>query len=431
MIKRATGLARREFGAYAGTIRTSSPNARRYLLMEAFQNAAAGLLATVFALYVSSSGMSTSVVGDVEGALALASGVVCLLLPPLVAVTGYRSLLVVAGLAFAVARLGQTLGVTSSMIVVLGLVVGIGDGINRSIGVAFLSENGPNGEGRTRLFTVDFVLRIAAGVVGAALGGIVPTLLAPTMSDTDTLRWAIGLAGALYLVSILPILGVTDGPRVNQRAWGLYARAVRNFHSWDRLARLVVPEALVSFGAGLIMPFVPLFLNVHLGANVAQIGFIQAATSVVMAVATLSTPFLARRLGLVGTIVTTQIASLPFLLVVPLATALPVVAGAMWMRAALMNMSWPIYNQFAVEGIPAADKPLVLGWMSAAWSAAWLAGSVVGGRLAESSYTVGYFITAVLYALAAVMSWFLLRRIRLGAFDAVEGFAAETVEPHA
>jgi len=170
---------------------------------------------------------------------------------------------------------------------------------------------------------------------------------------------------------------------------------------------------------------------VHLGASVAQIGFIQAATSVVMAVATLSTPFLARRLGLVGTIVTTQIASLPFLLVVPLATALPVVAGAMWMRAALMNMSWPIYNQFAVEGIRAADKPLVLGWMSVAWSAAWLAGSVVGGRLAESSYTVGYFITAALYALAAVMSWFLLRRIRLGVFDAVEGFAAETVEPHA
>ena len=151
----------------------------------------------------------------------------------------------------------------------------------------------------------------------------------------------------------------------------------------------------------------------------------------VMAVATLSTPFLARRFGLVGTIVMTQIASLPFLFVIPTATALPVVAVAMWTRAALMNMSWPIYNQLAVEGVPAPDKPLVLGWMSVAWSIAWLAGSVLGGRLAETSYTVGYFITAVLYGLAAVMSWFLLRNVRLGAVEVAEGLAAETVEPHA
>jgi len=259
----------------------------------------------------------------------------------------------------------------------------------------------------------------------------VPTLLAPSMSEPDTLRWAIALAGALYLVSIIPILGVTSAPRVKQRAWGLYGRAVRNFRSWDRLGRLVVPEAFVSFGAGLIMPFLPLFLKVHMGASVAQIGFIQGATAVVMAVATLSTPYLARRFGLVGTIVITQVASLPFLFVIPLGTALPVVAGAMWIRAALMNMSWPIYNQLAVEGIPGRDKPLVLGWMSVAWSLAWLAGSVLGGRLAEHSYTVGYFITAGLYGSAAVMSWFLLRNLRLGEVSVAEGLGAEQTEAHA
>jgi len=83
----------------------------------------------------------------------------------------------------------------------------------------------------------------------------------------------------------------------------------------------------------------------------------------------------------------------------------------MWARSALMNMSQPVYNQVAVEGIPSRDKPLVVGWMTVAWSIAWFAGSVIGGRLNEASYTAPYFATAILYALGALASWVLLRKI--------------------
>lgn len=422
---------RRGAAGYLRTLRGATPNARRYLVSVVMQNLAAGVLATVFALYLKGVGMSTSVVGDVEGALALAAAVVCLLLPPLVGVVGYRWMLVIAGLAFGASRLGQTLALTPTVIVSLGLAYGIGDGIMRSVGVAFLSENGPAGQGRTMLFTVDFVLRILAGFLGAVVGGLMPTLLAAAMPETSALRWTIAVAGVLLLGSVLPVLGVTEAPRVRQNAWAVYMSSIRGFRSWDRLARLVVPEALISFGAGLIIPFVPLFLKVHLGASVAQIGLIQGASGLIMAIATLSTPLLARRFGLVGTIVITELASLPFLLAIPLAGSIPAVALAMWARGALMNMSWPVYNQLAVEGIPRSDKPLVVGWMSVAWSLAWLGGSVIGGRLAATSYTAGYFITAVLYGLGAIVSWLLLRQIRLS--DELSGvsLSAEIAEPHA
>jgi len=100
VIQRARGLVRRGAAAYLRTLRDATPNARRYLVSVVMQNLAAGVLATVFALYIRGVGMSTSVVGDVEGALALAAAVVCLLLPPLVGVVGYRWMLVIAGLAF-------------------------------------------------------------------------------------------------------------------------------------------------------------------------------------------------------------------------------------------------------------------------------------------------------------------------------------------
>ena len=76
-----------------------------------------------------------------------------------------------------------------------------------------------------------------------------------------------------------------------------------------------------------------------------------------------------------------------------------------------MNMSWPIYNQLSMEGLPSEDKPLVAGWVRFGWSMAWLAGSVIGGRMMEHSYRVPYFFTAVLYGLGAVATFLLLRKI--------------------
>jgi len=285
------------------------------------------------------------------------------------------------------------------------------------------------------LFTVDFFVRIAASLVGAVIGGLLPTLLSQTMPEVQALRLTIAVAGAMFLASSLPALGLQETPRRIEHAWSSYWRSIRGFRSWRRLASLAIPEAIIALGAGLVMPFVPLLLNVRLGATVAQIGFIQGMTSLVMALATLLTPLLARKLGLIGTVVITQLASLPFLLVIPLAWSLPVVVLAMWVRTALMNMAWPVYNQVAVENVPPQDRPLVLGWVAVAWSAAWLVGTAAGGRLATQSYTVGYFITAALYGVGAVVAWLLLRHIRLAPEAvpelAAEGLVLEAAEPRA
>jgi len=256
-------------------------------------------------------------------------------------------------------------------------------------------------------------------------------MLTVTIPEVEALRWTIAVAGLLLLGSSIPVLGVTEVPRARKNAWRLYVDTIQGFRSWSRLARLAVPEALISFGAGLIIPFVPLFLKAHLGASVAQIGLITGAAGLIMAIATLSTPLLASRFGLVGTVVITELASLPFLVVIPLAGSLPAVALAMWARGALMNMSWPVYNQLGVEGVPSSDKPLVVGWMSVAWSLAWLGGSAVGGRLAATSYTAGYFVTVAVYALGAILSWVLLSGITLSTETSAVSLAAEVAEPRA
>ena len=396
---------------YRRVWRSFTSNARRYLGAAALQNAGIGVIGTVFAIQLKDRGFSEAVVGDVEGALALAGAIVCLALPPLVTSIGYRRLMIAAGLALGLARFGQAYAPTAVAIVGLGLLYGAGDGAMQVLSTAFLSENAGKGT-KTHLFTADFVIRIAAVVVGSLVGGVAPVALRPLFGEVEAYRLTVVIAGVFMMASVFYAARIEDH---HHREHGIvtgWIATLKGFRSWGRVGRLLVPHVIVSVGAGLVMPFVALFLRHQVGASVTEIGVIQAVSSVAMAGAALATPRLARRFGLVGTIVMTELASLPFLVAIPFSTSLPVVAALFWVRGMLMNMSWPIYNQLSMEGLPSADKPLVAGWVRFGWSGAWLVGSTIGGRLMAQSYTTPYFYTAALYALGAVATFILLRSIR-------------------
>lgn len=396
---------------YRDVVRGFTTNARRYLATVALQNAGYGVIGTVFAIELKNRGFSESVVGDVEGALALSAAVICLALPPLVTSLGYRKLMIGAGLALALARLGQAYAPSAVLVVALGLLYGLGDGAMQTLSTAFLSENAGR-SGRTQLFTADFVLRTASMVVGSLVGGIAPALLRPLVGEADAYRLTIVLAAVLMAASTISAAGIEEHHRRSGRLFAGWLASLRGFRSWGRVARLLVPEMLISFGAGLVIPFVALFLKHRLGATVTEVGVIQAASSVAMAAAALATPKLARRFGLAGTVVITELASLPFLVSIPFAASLPVAAVLFWLRGMLMNMSWPVYNQLSMEGLPTEDKPLVAGWVRFGWSIAWLGGSALGGRMMAGSYTTPYFYTAALYASGAIATLLLLRKIK-------------------
>lgn len=387
-----------------------SENARRYFLTSGMQNAGYGVIGTTFAIYLKDRGFGEAVVGDVEGALALAAAIVCLTLPPLVASVGYRRLMILAGIALGLSRLGQAYAPSAIVIVGLGLLYGMGDGAMQTLSTAFLSENAGHG-GRTRLFTADFVVRTGSMVAGALLGGIVPMALRPMIGEHEAYRATIVLAGLMMMGSSFFAAGIKERAYSGSRGFAAWITTLRGFSSWGRVTRLLVPEMLISLGAGLVMPFVALFLKHRLGASVMEVGVIQAVSAVAMAGAALATPRLARRFGLAGTVVLTELASLPFLISIPFAQSLPLAAVLFWLRGMLMNMSWPIYNQLSMAGLPAADKPLVAGWVRFGWSIAWLGGSAIGGRLMEQSYTVPYFFTAGLYAAGAIATFILLRHV--------------------
>jgi MFS family permease len=348
-------------------------------------------------------------VGDTEGARALAAAVVCLIAAPLIAVLGYRRLMVVAAVLLGVARLGQAGMPQVAVLMAFGAMYGCGDGMFASSAVAFLAENSTPVE-RSHLFTADLFVNVAGSMIGGLLGGFLPTWIGAAASEADALRLTVLIAGLLILASSLPLMMMREKLARPGHAFRHYLDTLKGFRSWGHVGRLVVPQLLIPAGAGLIIPFLSLYLKQQLGASIGQVGLIQGLAQLSMGLAALGAPYFAKRFGLVKTTVMAEAASLPFLAAIPFITSLPVAAVVFWLRAAFMNMSWPAWNQYTMEHVPGRERSIVAGILAFAWSVSWLAGSALGGRLMAYSYTVPYMITTALYAAGTLSTWLLLRK---------------------
>ncbi|HEY5505923.1 MAG TPA: MFS transporter [Coriobacteriia bacterium] len=409
MIARSKRALRSVIDGYGAAIRAFSRNARLFLFALGIQSFAIGILVTVFAIYVKTAGLSEAVVGDVEGSLALASAIVCLLAPPLIAVFGYRRLMVIAAVLYGVARLGQAGAPEVAVLLAFGAMYGSADGLMQAAPVAFLAENSTPFE-RSHLYTADLFVRVLTSMVGGLVGGIIPSLLAGLMTEVDAFRATVAIAGLVLLASSIPLLMMREKLSHPRHAFAHYLETARGFRSWNHIGRLLVPQVLISLGAGLIIPFLSLYLKQQLHASIGQIGLIQGVSALAMGVAALASPIISRRIGLVKSIAGAEAASLPFLAAIPFITSLPVAAVVFWFRSAFMNMSWPTFNQYTMEHVPGRERGIVAGALSFGYSISWLAGSALGGRLMVYSYTIPYAIATALYAAGTLATWLMLRK---------------------
>ena len=106
-----------------------------------------------------------------------------------------------------------------------------------------------------------------------------------------------------------------------------------------------------GYGSG--HPFFNIFFDLGIGATDRQLSAIFAVAALAGATTVLFSGMLVRRWGTVRSIVITQLASVPFLLLmifVPLAIpGLPLVVVFFILRDALYSISNPVRNQLAME----------------------------------------------------------------------------------
>jgi len=401
---------------YWKQLRSFGRNARLYLLSEVIIGLAFSVYMLIFNLYIVSRGYPRSFLGELQSLPNLISLFGAVPAGVLVDAIGRKRALVLANVLQTLGALGIVLSPGPSWLRLSMITFGVSQSLWMVSSAPFLMENSTEKE-RNVLFSAHFGLTTLVGFVGTLVGGYLPTvfggLLSVDVESSAAYATTLGVTVALSAVSLLPVLLIEDGHRpvrTGLRSWLPW----RNIQNRGLAFRIFLPNITISLGAAILIPYMNLFFKETYPISDKMLGTLFAVSSVITGVATMASPLLAARWGRIRALVFTQLASIPFLLLIGFSGNFWVSGMSFWVRAALMNMGNPLYNAFAMEQFGERERATVSGLMGMSWNIGWTIGPFVSGYM-QASPSIGFppifVITCSFYVVAAALEKLFFQRM--------------------
>ncbi|HEX5590568.1 MAG TPA: MFS transporter [Candidatus Limnocylindrales bacterium] len=427
-----TGGPGGRLGAWTGRYRGFEPDARRFLLVTLVGGAATSLWWIDFNLYLSALGFSESRIGVTATAGSIASALAAFPASSWSDRIGRRLVMVAGAAAGILAVVGMVTTADPTAILILAALYGAGNQAVQVVAVPYMSEHSDPSH-RNELFALQSAVGMATNVIAAGLGGVVARAISDGLGfvpdSPDTYRIILVFMAALLAAGLLVMLRLSDDrPSVLRRRQLLavgepaaFPSLRRRGMSLSRLGltirdrrtffRLLLPGLLIPIGAGQIIPFLNLFVQVKFGLDLASLNGVFAVTSLGTMLAVLYQPTLARRFGRVNSVVLVQGVSIPFLIVLGFSPVLWTVIAAMAVRNSLMNAGNPIFTAFAMDRVSQPERATLAAAMSLMWSIGWVISgayySIVHATLGfDAGYTVNFITIIVLYSVATWLYWY-------------------------
>jgi len=288
---------------------------------------------------------------------------------------------------------------------------GVSEGSFAASGSALIAEKAGD-QRRTSIFSLfGFVQNIAFGVGSIIILAV--TFFGAfglTVAESHALLYVI--LGVLSLASTLFMLKITESKtlkKTERRLSDLLPKKSKN-----TIIKYVVSSAIVAFGAGMIVPLMTRWLNLQYGVTDAISGPILGVANIIIGVATLAAPPLARKIGLVNAIVATQGFSTLFMFLTPLQPGYLSASFVYTIRAFLMNMASPL-QQSMIMGLVAEDERGAASGVSAAF---WrlpnaLSTSIGASLMGIKLLAAPFFLASLLYIVSIALFWSFFRKIKL------------------
>jgi MFS family permease len=186
---------------------------------------------------------------------------------------------------------------------------------------------------------------------------------------------------------------------------GLFPQKSRNV-----LAKYVLTGATIAFGAGLFVPLMTRWMNLQYGVADQVSGPILGATSLVIGVSTLASPYLAKKIGLVKAVVATQATSTLFMFLTPLSPNFLLASSVYTTRAFLMNMSSPLEQSMIMGLVATNERGVASGISTALWRLPNALSSFIGAWLMGIGFlALPFFLATAFYVVSIVMFWFFFK----------------------
>jgi predicted MFS family arabinose efflux permease len=248
----------------------------------------------------------------------------------------------------------------------------------------------------------------AAGSLGA-LTAALPRAARTAWSAAPSDRWWLGLLVVVGGFGIASARRLSPDVEAQQRHRGEPLGPSRR--AVTRLAGLFAFDALA--GGFVVQTFVAFWLIDRFGATTAQLGVLFAAIGVTQTLSFLAAPVLARRWGLLNTMVFSHLPSNVLLAGVGLAPNLAVSAVLLVARAALSQMDVPTRQAYVMTLVTEDERTAAIAYTNTARYVARPIGPLVAGATLGLAAGAPFLIAGALKCAYDVTLWRWFRRIPL------------------
>jgi MFS family permease len=380
-----------------------------------------GLTSVTLVLHLAAAGLTEREAGLLLTLTLLGDTAVSLVITTRADRLGRRRMLVAGALLMlgAAAAFATT---TSFALLLLGATVGVLSPSGNEVGPflaieqAALSQELP-AERRTAVFAwyqLTGALATAAGsLVGGALAGGLQRHGATALQSYRAV--ALGY-GALGVVLALLFLRLSPAVEVPARAAGGGARGLLGLHRSRRtVLTLSALFSVDAFAGGFVVQsFVAYWFHRRFGASPEALGAIFFGANVLAGISALSAAWIARRIGLVATMVATHLPSNLLLGLVPFMPTLESAVVVLFLRFSISQMDVPTRQSYTMAVVEPDERSAAAGVTGIARTVGAAAAPVVAGPLYASAALAGlpFLIAGGLKVAYDLVLWRLFRAVR-------------------
>ena len=349
-----------------------------------------GLTGVVVGIYLFRNGFSSASIGLVIGAGLAGAAVATVVVTLQADHLGRRSTLFFLALLSSIAGIALAINPPFSLLLVLAF-VGMLNGMGTDRSAAFALEQAiipglvPDSRRTWTLAWYNVVLD-TGGAVGALAAGLPLVLVKwsglslPRAYQAVFLGYAAvnALTGLLYLL----LSRTVEVAKVPNAAWRPTRVSPATKSVITKLAGLF---SLDAFGGGLLTDaLLAYWFFRRFGASEESLGILFFVVRLLNALSHLGAAWLARRIGLVKTMVFTHLPSSLFLLAVPFAPSFKVAVILLLCREALVEMDVPTRQAYVAAVVRPDERTFASGITNLARNVFWAVGSTVAGLLMQN-----------------------------------------------
>lgn len=324
---------------------------------------------------------------------------------------GKRRFLIIGNILASVIIGVFALASNSYVLYLAALVEGVSEGAFAASTSALLAEKAGDMRRNSAFSLLGFVSGIASGA-GSFLIAVVAVFSGFGLTDKASHTLLYLILALMSLSSTLIMIKITESQAQKKAKAGI--RELLPKKSIGVLIKFLVTSAIIAFGAGLIVPLMSAWFSGRYGISDAISGPILGVSNIVIGVATLASPPLARRIGCVNAIVLTQAFSTLFMFATPLSPDFLSASIIYTSRAFLMNMASPLQQSMIMGLVAEEERGAASGVSAALWRLPNALSTVIGAYLIGiGQLTTPFFLAGLFYVVSIALFWWYFKEATL------------------